>query len=181
MRDTLFRQEAVDFVYSPMLAAIDCAAALHYALLRVVLYRPLMQAQNEQIAHAAKQQSSFLETVRGIQSVKLFNRQALRAAAHQNLLVDNFNAGIRVQRLTILYHALNGALFGVENIAVVSLGALAVLDGGFSVGMLAGSRAPCRTVDLDDGRSRDRGRTGRRGFALNFNSSSTDEAFTSIP
>jgi hypothetical protein len=34
---------------------------------------------------------------------------------------------------------------------------------------------------LDDGRSRDRGRTGRRGFALNFNSSSTDEAFTSIP
>ena len=45
---------------------------------------------------------------------------------------------------------------------------------------LAGGRAPCRAVDLDDGRSRDRGRTGRRGFALNFNSSSCDEAFTSI-
>jgi hypothetical protein len=98
-----------------------------------------------------------------------------------SLIGDALTArGIRAQRLTILYHALNGALFGVENIAVVSLGALAVLDGGFSVGMRAGSRAPCRTVALDDGRSRDRGRTRRHGFALNFNSSSTDEAFTSI-
>ncbi|HEY5808113.1 MAG TPA: peptidase domain-containing ABC transporter [Povalibacter sp.] len=127
---------AVMFIYSFRLALIVCAAATAYAVLRASLYRPLQQAQNEQIAHAARQQSNFLETVRGMQSVKLFNRQVQRHTVHQNLLVDNFNAGIRVQRLSIGYHAVKGALFGIENIAVVWVGALLVINSGFSIGML---------------------------------------------
>jgi ATP-binding cassette subfamily B protein RaxB len=127
---------AVMFAYSPRLGVVVLIAAALYAVLRLALYQPLKQAQNEQIAHAAKQQSSFLETVRGIQSVKLFNRQLQRATAHGNLLADNFNAGIRIQRLTIAYQASKGALFGAENIAVVWIGAALVLDGGLSVGML---------------------------------------------
>jgi len=126
----------VMFVYSWQLTFLVFVAAALYAILRVALYRPLLQAQNEQIAHAARQQSNFLETVRGMQSVKLFNRQLQRSTGYGNLLADNFNAGIRMQRLTIMYHALNGALFGAENIAVVSIGAMLVLDGGLSVGML---------------------------------------------
>jgi ATP-binding cassette subfamily B protein RaxB len=127
---------AMMLIYSVKLAAIVCAAAVLYGLLRGVLYRPLRQVQEEQILHTAKQQSNFLETVRGIQSVKLFNRQFQRRAVYQNLLVDTFNAGIRLQKFDILFRALNGALFGVENIAVIWLGALIVLEGGFSVGML---------------------------------------------
>jgi ATP-binding cassette subfamily B protein RaxB len=127
---------AVMFAYSGLLALIVCTAAGLYALLRVALYRPLFYAQQEQIAHAATQQSSFLETIRGIQSVKLFNRQSQRRAIHENLLVRNFNAGIRVQRLEILYRSLNGSLFGIENIAVIWLAALLVLDSHFTVGML---------------------------------------------
>jgi ATP-binding cassette subfamily B protein RaxB len=123
-------------IYSWKLAAIVCGAAVLYGLLRLALYRPLRQAQEEQIVRVAKQQTNFLETVRGIQSVKLFNRQIQRQTLYQNLLVDNFNAGIRVQKLTILYKAFNGMLFGIENVAVVWLGATLVLDGGFSIGML---------------------------------------------
>ena len=126
----------VMFVYSATLAAIVCAAALLYALLRVVLYKPMLRAQEEQIAHAAKQQSNFLETVRGMQSVKLFGRQLQRHAVHQNLLVNNFNANVRVQRLTIVYHAAKALLFAVENVAVVWLGALLVMNGHLSIGML---------------------------------------------
>ena len=83
------------------LAAIVCAAAVLYGLLRLVWYRPLRQAQEEQSIQAAKQQSNFLETVRGVQSVKLFNHQMHRQTLYQNLLVNNFNAGIRVQKLNI--------------------------------------------------------------------------------
>ena len=101
-----------------------------------MLYRPLRQAQNEQIAHAARQQSCFLESVRGIQSVKLFERQALRNAVHRNFLVDSCNAGIRMQRLSIAFQAGNGTLFGVESIAVVWIGASLIVDGGFTIGML---------------------------------------------
>jgi ATP-binding cassette subfamily B protein RaxB len=126
----------VMYVYSAVLATLVCAAAMLYAVLRWCLYRPMLQAQHEQIAHAAKQQTNFLETVRGIQSVKLFNRQLQRQTVHQNLLVDNFNANIRLQRLTIAYHAAKGVLFGVENVAVVWIGAMLVMAGEFTVGML---------------------------------------------
>lgn len=123
-------------VYSWKLALVVVLAATLYGVLRLTLYRPLRQAQEEQISHAARQQSNFLETVRGIQSVKLFNRQVQRRTVYENLLVDNFNAGIRVQKLGILFHTLNGSLFGIENIVVIWLGAALVLDGGFSIGML---------------------------------------------
>ncbi len=123
-------------VYSWRLTAVVCAAVVLYAALRWALFRPLRQAQEEQIAHAARQQTYFLETLRGMQSVKLFRRETQRSVAHQNLLVDNINADIRTQKLEILYEGANGGLFSIENVAVVWLGALAVLNGGFSVGML---------------------------------------------
>ena len=127
---------AMMVVYSVKLAAIVLAAASVYALLRIALYRPLREAQEEQIQHAAKQQSNLLETVRGIQSVKLFNRQPQRRSLYQNLIVDNFNAGIRIQKLAILFKSANGGLFSIENVAVIWLGATLVLDGALSVGML---------------------------------------------
>src|SRR5207244_10421446 len=46
------------------------------------------------------------------------------------------NAGIRVQKLRMLFSALNAVLFGAQDIAVVWLGAMLVLDQQFSVGML---------------------------------------------
>ncbi|MCP5300708.1 MAG: peptidase domain-containing ABC transporter [Chromatiaceae bacterium] len=127
---------AMMLVYSAQLTAIVVGAAAVYAMLRLVLYRPLRQAQEEEIAKRAKQQSHFLETVRGMQSIKLFGRQLLRRAQFEDLLADQFNAGIRVQRLGLVYQAVNGTTFAIENIVVVWLAALAILDGRFSVGML---------------------------------------------
>jgi ATP-binding cassette subfamily B protein RaxB len=75
-----------------------------------------------------------------MQSIKIFACEDQRTATWQNLVVDQFNASIRTQRLAILYQALNGLLFGIENVAIIWLGALLVLEtaqgGGFSVGML---------------------------------------------
>jgi ATP-binding cassette subfamily B protein RaxB len=123
-------------LYSGQLGTLVCGVAALYGLLRFALYGPLRQAQEEHIVRAAKQQSNLLETVRGVQSVKLLDRQYQRQTVYQNLVVDTFNAGIRVQKLTMLFQALQGTLFGVENIAVIWLGASLVLQGGFSVGML---------------------------------------------
>jgi len=124
------------FIYNVELAMIVCGATALYALLRTARYRPLREVSLDQIVCSAKQQSNFLETVRGMQSVKLFNREAHRALVYQNLAVDTFNAGIRVEKLRMAFSAANRLLFGAENIAVVWLGAALVLDSQFSVGML---------------------------------------------
>jgi ATP-binding cassette subfamily B protein RaxB len=99
-------------------------------------YRPLREASQDQIVCGARQQTNFLETVRGIQSVKLFNRQFQRGVLYQNLAVETFNAGIRVQKLRMVFSALNGVLFGAQEIAVIWIGALLILNQQFSVGML---------------------------------------------
>jgi ATP-binding cassette subfamily B protein RaxB len=127
---------AAMFLYSATLALLVCGAAALYAGVRWALFIPLRQAQIEEISHSARQQTSFLETVRGIQSVKLFNRELHRSTVHQNLLAARFNAALRVQKLTILYQALSAGLAAVENVLVIWVGAVLVLNARFSVGML---------------------------------------------
>ncbi len=124
------------FLYSPMLGAIAVGAMVLYAATRALCFGPLRAAGEQQIIHAAKQQSHFLETVRGVKAIKLFQRQEERRAAWLSLLVDQVNADVRTQKLQVLYRLLNGLLFGVENILIIALGARLVLDGDFTVGAL---------------------------------------------
>lgn len=126
----------VALLYSRMLAAIAVAAIALYALVRWTWYRPLRRATEEQIVHAAKQESHFFETARGIRSIKLFGRRHERRESWLALLVDQLNAGLRAQRLTILHRLANGLTFGLENVLVVWLGARLVLESELTVGML---------------------------------------------
>lgn len=126
----------VIWLYSATLSAVCAAAVLLYALVRWLVFRPLRAATEERIVHAARQDSHFLETVRGIRAIKLFQRHDERRAAWLALLVDQVNAGLRAQKLELGYRLLNGVLFGLENVIVIYLGARAVLDGRFTTGML---------------------------------------------
>jgi len=123
-------------VYSPWLTGVAVAAVAVYGLLRWSFYDPLRRATEEHIVHSAKQQSHFLETVRGVQSIKLFGRQAERRSRWLNLVVDAVNQDLVSQKLTLGFRSANGLVFGVERVAIVWLGALLVLDSAFSVGML---------------------------------------------
>jgi ATP-binding cassette, subfamily B, bacterial CvaB/MchF/RaxB len=127
---------AMMFVYSAMLSAVAIAAVLSYGVLRWVFYDPLKRATEEQIVHTAKQQSHFLETVRGVQSIKLFGRQEERRSRWLNLVVDAVNQDLVTQKLGLGFRSANGLVFGVERISIVWLGALLVLDSAFSIGML---------------------------------------------
>jgi ATP-binding cassette, subfamily B, bacterial CvaB/MchF/RaxB len=122
--------------YSLRLTAIAVAAVAAYAVLRTIYYAPLRRATEEHIVHAARQQSHFLETVRGVQSIKLFGRQEERRARWLNLVVESVNRDVAVQKLTLGFRSANGLVFGAERVAVVWVGALAVLDTAFSIGML---------------------------------------------
>jgi ATP-binding cassette subfamily B protein RaxB len=133
---TAFVILAVMLRYSPLLTAISVTATGLYALGRAATYRPLRRAAEELIAHAAKQESHFLETVRGARAIKLYQREDERRSAWSSLLVEQINAGLRTQKLQVLHRVGNGLLLGIENVLVVAIGAGLVLDARFSVGML---------------------------------------------
>ena len=127
---------AMMMVYSVALTLIALGAVALYGLLRICFYDPLKRATEEHIVHTAKQQSHFLETVRGVQSIKLFGRQEERRSRWLNLVVDAVNQDLVAQRLSLGFRSVNALVFGLERVAIVWLGALLILDGAFSVGML---------------------------------------------
>lgn len=127
---------AMMLAYSPILACIALASMMLYALTHSLLHSPLQRANREQIACAAKQQSHFLETVRGVKTIKLFNRQNERRASWLSLLIGQVNADLRVQKIQLFYREFNGLLFGIEAVVVVWVGARMVIAGEFTVGAL---------------------------------------------
>lgn len=124
------------YLYSPALTAIAFSCIVLYGLARLAWYRPFHAATEAQIVHTAKQQSHFLETVRGVRAIKLFQRYEQRRASWLTLLVDQVNAGLHIQKMQLYFYLLNGVLFGGTTILIVWLGANLVLDGQFSVGLL---------------------------------------------
>lgn len=127
---------AIMVFYSVKLAAIALIAVVLYVLLRWAIFRSLRAATAEQIIHAAKQQTHFLESVRGLQSIRLFGREQERRTGWMNILADQFNADLHISKLSVSYQTANTLLFSGERIIVIWLAALAVLDNQFSVGML---------------------------------------------
>jgi ATP-binding cassette subfamily B protein RaxB len=124
------------FVYAPGLATVVLAGAALYAVLRWATYTPLRQASLEAIVWGARRDSHFLETLRGMKTIKLFNAQDARRSQWLNLLVQAVNRQITTQKLGLVFRSANALLVGVIAIVVVWLGAQKVLQNTFSVGML---------------------------------------------
>ncbi len=123
-------------LYSGTLASVAMVAVVLYALMRWSVFHSLRIATAEQIIHAAKQTTHFLETASGIQSVRLFGKGDQRRASWMNILAEQFNADLRVQRIRISSETAQTLLFGVERVVIVFLAARAVMDNQFTVGML---------------------------------------------
>ena len=127
---------AMMLIYSGTLAALTLLAFALYAGLRALSYRVFREANLGSIVAAAKQQSRFLESVRGAQTIRLYHRAAHHTGRYLNAATDTANRNLEVQRYSLLFGSLNSLVFGSERIAVIWIGASSVLDGSLSAGML---------------------------------------------
>jgi ATP-binding cassette subfamily B protein RaxB len=128
------------FIYSSMLAMVVITAVTLYGLIRFAWYRPLKQLTEENMVASSKESSNFIETIRAIQSIKIYGKEADRGVLWQNRYADTINTGIRQAKLSIIYSTINSLLFGVENIVVIYLCAKMITSGmsgaGFTIGMM---------------------------------------------
>ncbi|MDP2560470.1 peptidase domain-containing ABC transporter [Psychrobium sp. 1_MG-2023] len=124
------------FIYNIKLTLIVLAVVTIYTGVRLALYRPLHQATEDSIQNQAKEQSNFLETIRGIQTIKLFSNESQRQSIWQNRYAEVVNADIRLGKLHISFDAFNKLLFGIENVLIIYFAALFVMSGSLSVGMI---------------------------------------------
>jgi ATP-binding cassette, subfamily B, bacterial CvaB/MchF/RaxB len=124
------------FVYSPALAWVVIAALVIQGLISWASYAPMRRLASEQINLNAKNQSQLFESIRAVQSIKLFAAENDRQARYVNGLVESTNRTIATQKLHLSVGAISGITSGIENIIVVWLGATAVMQNQLSIGML---------------------------------------------
>lgn len=127
---------AVMFFYSAALALLALAAFAIYALIRVLLFVPQRDAQEESIVNRGKEQSMLIESLRGIVTLRLFARESLRHALWQTRLTDAVNAEVHLGRISAWQDAARTLVFGLELVASIWLAIGYVIAGGFSLGMV---------------------------------------------
>ncbi len=127
---------ALMLVYNEALACVVIMAIVLYLALRLSLLGSLRRRTEEQIHERARQDSTFIETARAVQSIKLFGREAERESLWQNRYAGFVNAGLRLGRLRIGFKSANDLIFGLENVVTIFLGARLALEGTMTIGML---------------------------------------------
>ncbi len=126
----------VMFFYSIKLTLVVLVAALLYALLRSYLYHIYRLRSEEEIVRSARLNGLTLESIRGVQSIKLFNFENSRVSSWLNQQVDVYNARIALQKLDIGFQFGQGLLVALENVLVIWLAATMIINREFTIGML---------------------------------------------
>lgn len=123
-------------IYSWKLALVTLLAVALYLGIRWLAYRPVRDGTEKQLVAAAKQQTHLLESLRGMQSLKLAGEEPGRRATYENLMVDTVNQEVRLARMGLGFSSASQLVFGIERVAVIWIGALLAMQNVFSVGML---------------------------------------------
>lgn len=126
----------VMLLYSPLLAAVVIVAVFAYAGVRVLPHGAYHRLNDEVLAHDARAQSHFLESLRAMQAIKLGGLESQRTTRWIDLLVKSANSRMSTQKMSLGFSAGYGLIFGLESLAVIGWGADMAMAGTLTVGML---------------------------------------------
>ncbi len=127
---------AIMATYSWKLLIVSVIAVSLYLALRWATFPTIRRLSEQQLAAGAKQNTHLLESIRGIQALKLNGAESMRRATFDTLMADTANVGLDMQRFTLRFGFVNQMLFGIERVAVVALAAMLVIQGHMGAGML---------------------------------------------
>jgi ATP-binding cassette subfamily B protein RaxB len=123
-------------IYSVKITLVVLLVVVLYMLVRLAFYRPFRQLTEESIVANAKEDSNFMESIRAVQTIKLFQRENDRQNLWQNHYVKALNTEVKIAKWSISFDVISSVLFGVENIIIVYMLASAVMGNLMSLGML---------------------------------------------
>ncbi|GAD89927.1 putative bacteriocin processing/transport ATP-binding protein [Vibrio halioticoli NBRC 102217] len=126
----------VMLIYSPMLSFVAIIAALVYILLRCAWFNTFKHAEENTWESHARENSYFLETVRGVLSLRVNGTLPWRESVWKNLNISRRNAQLHELKLKMIYNTINVSVISIVSATVLWLGANLVLSEQFSIGML---------------------------------------------
>ena len=124
------------FIYSPLLAGVTLVACVAYAGFKVASFAALRRSNVSSITANARENSAFIETVRGAPTIKAFGQEEVRQGAWQVLKAAAMNAQLKLGRLSAGFEAATGAVLAIERVVFIYLAVGLATKGGFTVGMI---------------------------------------------
>lgn len=123
--------------YDWRLLILTLLGVIAYAALRSTFFRAAMNAQERQIVSTSRMQSELMESVRGIQTIKIAYKEADRNQRFRNSTIDMVTASISAQRINLSFGVATNAITSLHRLAIVFAGAYLCIAGTLSAGMLA--------------------------------------------
>jgi len=127
---------AMMFLYRPALGFVVLAALALYFALRAGFYHLMRRRSLDLIEARSRESTTFIETMRAVQSIKIFTREPERCAVWMNRYAQVVQAEASTSLLKQVFRVANDAIFGLENVVIIYFGAQAALAGDMTVGML---------------------------------------------
>ena len=124
------------FIYCPPLAWLALAAFALYALIGISSLRAVRLLNSNVIAAQAREQSLFMESVRGIQAIKLFAREADRQRNWMNKYTEVLNTSLKLGRMNIGFGTAQSFIMALENVVFVYMAVRFAMKGDLTLGMI---------------------------------------------
>lgn len=122
--------------YGGWLALVAFGTLTIHLLIRVAAYRPYRAANEAAIIQRAKESSHFIETIRGVASIKTLDLHERRRGTWLNLLVNAINANLQIQKLDFVFGTVGTFLAAADGIIMLVIGTRFVMNGSMTIGML---------------------------------------------
>jgi ATP-binding cassette subfamily B protein RaxB len=123
-------------LYSLKLAAITFVCFLLYSLMRLVLFRPLEEANQLVLNGNASVQSILVESIRGVQTIKLNNAGGARIQHFFASAAEARRRKLCLEALNVTFTTTSGFVQSIHSLLVLAVGAGLVMDRLLTVGAL---------------------------------------------
>lgn len=123
-------------IYQPAVFGIVMLGISVYATVRLLLLKVSKGFSIDMMAADARESGQFLETLRGIQAVKMAAAEPSREAMLRDRMAQTIETGVRFGWTTIGFGAISQAIFGFSTIAAIYYSAQGAMAGTISVGVI---------------------------------------------
>ena len=124
------------FLYSPLLSLCVIGSLIIPFVVRAITFPYVRRKTDEGISLGAQASTTFMETLRGARTFKLFGKEQERVTQWQNDQIAATNNSVTMSKFGLWGGAGMGIVTGLQGVAIWFLGAKAVITGTLTLGML---------------------------------------------
>lgn len=126
----------MSLIYSPILTLVAILFLIANLAIQMVIF-PYLKRENEKIIElSGKESTAFLENIQNAVTIKIFGQETIRENIWLNKKADQMNANISLANFNISLGAFLSIFTSLQAVILMYLGAMLVIDGSFTLGML---------------------------------------------